>query len=383
MNKYITDTFKNNLKSIISDCTKPQKKAITEVVRWLITEWTPILRHLAQNEEVSAKKQAERFSYHLCNVDLSDSIEKVAIRHANKQMGKYTIVSYDLSDISKESAMKMENIRRVFDGSKREVANGYTFHWIGINHMLIGAKIHNWDKDYLPQIRKKILIELFNKLDNKWVLVADRGNDDKQFFKFLRSELKINFIVRLKETRQVVLAKTGVKSKVKDLKEWQYYVYLMNKYNTKTDTNYGYRLIIRKHLANKEPIRLLTTLPKKRFSKKHIVTMYLERWGVESSFKRIKGKFNLERIRVLKYQTFLNLIALSLFTMLISTVIFQRIQKMNNQLIAGVLLWYKQFINKKSLSFNLDSFISYIQNTLPKITFRDHDPPDQMKLFKY
>jgi transposase len=136
-------------------------------------------------------------------------------------------------------------------------------------------------------------------------------------------------------------------------------------------------------LSDKEPIRLLTTLPKKRFSKNQVVTMYLERWWVESSFKRIKDKFNLERIRVLKNQTFLNLIALSLFAMLISTVVFQRIQKANNQLIVWVLLLYKLFIKKKSLWFNLDSFISYVQYSLPKMLFREQFPPDQLQLFEY
>ncbi len=32
--------------------------------------------------------------------------------------------------------------------------------------------------------------------------------------------------------------------------------------------------------------------------------MHLERWWVENSFKRIKGKFNLERIRVIKHKVF-------------------------------------------------------------------------------
>ncbi len=383
MNKYITDTVKNNLKSIIQDCTKPEKKAINEVVRWLMTEWTPILRHLVQNEDLTAKKQAEKYSAHLRKVDLTAAVEAVALRHAKNHVGKYTIVSYDLSDISKQSAKKMENIRRIFDWSERKVANGYTFHWVGVNQMLIKAEIHDWDKDYLPQIRREIVTKLFDKLDNKWVLVADRGNDCGQFFRLLRSEIKVNFIVRLKDNRTVINVKTGVKSKVKNLKEWQYDVYIMNRHGSKADKSTIYRLVIQNHLTEKEPIRLLTTLSKKRFSKNQVVTMYLERWWVESSFKRINGKFNLERIRVLKNQTFLNLIALSLFAMLISTVVFQRIQKANNQLIVWVLTYYKGFIKKKSLWFNLDSFISYIQKSLPKMLFREQFPPDQLQLFEY
>jgi hypothetical protein len=103
--------------------------------------------------------------------------------------------------------------------------------------------------------------------------------------------------------------------------------------------------------------------------------------GVENSFKRIKQKFGLEKVRVLRYSVFKNLIAFTLFAMLMSCLVFQRIQEMNHQLIAEVLLLYKQFIRQKSLSFNSDSFISFIQHVLPKLTFRCHDPPVQPTLF--
>ena len=381
MCKYITDTVKNNLKCIIRDCSRPTQKAVEEVVRGILTEGTPILRHLAQNDEKTAKKQAEKYSFHLRKKDFTDAVEKLALRHAKAEMRQYTIIAYDLSDIAKECASVMEKIRRIFDGSKRKICNGYTFHGVGINHLLVRTEVHDGDKTFLPQVRKKIVTEISKVLCGKGVWVLDRGNDDKQFFHFLRSELKVEFIARLKENRQVVIIKTGVISKVKNLKAGQYDVYLMNRYNYKADTENRYRLVIQNHLEEKEPIRLLTTLPKKRFSKKQIVDMYLERWGVENSFKRIKQKFNLEKIRVLKYKVFKNLITLTLFAMLMSSLVFQRIQEMNHQLIAEVLLSFKQFIKRKSLSFNPDSFISFIHASLPKLIFRNHDPPVQMTLF--
>jgi len=375
MCKYITDTIKNNLKSITKECTRPQKKAIEEIVRGLLTEGTPILRHLAQDEEKTAKKQAEKYSYHLSGMNLTRKIEKLVLGHAKTEMKRHTIIAYDLSDINKDSAKEMEKIRRVFDGSKRKTCNGYTFHGVGINHMLIKAEIHDGDRTFLPQIRKRIVTEISGKLDKKGIWVFDRGNDDKQFFHFLRSELKVNFIARLKENRQVVVKKTGDIIQVKNLKAGQYDVHLMDRNNNKANTENLYRLVIQNHLEDKEPIRLLTTLLKKRFSKDNIVTMYLERWGIECGFKRVKGKFGLEKIRVLKHQVFLNLIALTLFSLIVSTLVFQRIQKMNHELIAEVLLMYKRFIRKKSLSSNLDSFISFIQSVLPKLVFRSHDPP--------
>ena len=387
MYKYITDTIKNNLKSILRDCTKPESKAVTEVARGLLGDNDPIMRHLAQNAEVSAKKQGEKYSYHLEKVDLMERVEKVALRHALSELKKYTIIAYDLSDIAKESAKKMEKLRRVFDGSKRKPTNGYTFHGVGINHMLVKTELHDGDKDFLPQIRKRIVSDISEILKrngkNQGVWVFDRGNDDKQFFHFLRSELKVHFIVRLKENRQVVIKKTGVVIRVRDLKEGQYDVLLFNRMNTKVIKEYSYRLVIHNHLDEKQPIRLLTTLSKKRFSKRQIVTMYLQRWGIENSFKRIKQKFGLEKIRVLKYQTFENLIALTLFSLLISTVIYQRIQQMNHQLIAGVLMLYKKFLKQWSLKFNLDSFITFLQKTIPPLINRNHSPPNQPSLFSH
>lgn len=381
MCKYITDTIKNNLKSVTKRCTVPQKKAVEEVTRGLFTEGTPILRHLIQNDEITAKKQAEKYSHHLRSVDLMKEVEKLTFRHAKEEVKKYTIIAYDLSDIAKENAQEMEKIRRVFDGSKRKTCNGFSSHGVGINHILIKFEIHDGDKTFQPQVRKRIVTEVNERLEGKGVWVLDRGNDDKQFFHFLRSELKAHFIARLRANRQVAIIKTGVISKVKNLKQGQYDVYLMNRYNYKADTENCYRLVIQNHLEDKEPIRLLTTLRKKRFSKTQIVTMYLERWGIENSFKRVKQKFQLEKIRVLKYRTFLNLIALTLFALAVSTVIFQRLHRMNQELISGVLLTYKRFIKLKSLAFNLDSFISFIKRSLPKLVFRNHDPPDQMILF--
>ena len=381
MCKYITDTVKNNLKSVIKTCTKPEKKAFEEIVRGLLGKGTPILRHLAQDEEKTAKKQAEKYSNHLAKKDLTDAVENLALRHAKQEVNRYTIIAYDLSDIAKDCAKKMEKIRRVFDGSERKTCNGYAFHGVGINQLLVKAEIHDGDKTFQPQIRKKIVEKINRYLSGKGVWVVDRGNDDKAFFLFLRSELKVHFIARLKDNRQFSMIKTGDIIQVKNLKAGQYDVYLMSRYNNKVDRENPYRLVIQHHLGEKEPIRLLTTLPKKRFSKQQIVNMYLERWGVENSFKRIKQKFKLEKIRVIKYRVFLNLIALTLFAMLMSTLIFKRIQKMNHQLISEVILMYKNFLRIKSLSFNPDSFISFIQDLLPKLIFRNHDPPVQMTLF--
>lgn len=380
MNKYIQDSIRNNSRSILKDLTKPQRKAISEVIRGLFTKATPILRHLAQDLTKTAKKQGEKYAYHLGGVDLTKKVDDFAMRRIKQEKNKTTIIAYDLTDISKPFAKKMEGLTKVWDGSQRKVSPGYSLHGVGINNLLVKLQVHPANTHTINQIRRQIVSDLAAFLDYEGIWVFDRGNDSKAFFKFLRHKLNLQFIARLKVNRQVVIKKTGVLKKIENLKPGRYRIYLMDHYNNKVDTRYEYTLVIDKHLKNKPPIRLLCHL-KKHHSKKQIVTMYLERWGVENLFKRTKQKFNLEKIRVLDHQKFVNVVSLIQLAVLISTITFIRMQQATQSLITGVLLLYKKFIHLKNLSQNVDSFISFMQSSLKPLKPRNKPPPDQLNLF--
>ena len=293
---------------------------------------------------------------------------------------KNTIIAYDLTDISKDAAKKIEKISRVFDGSKRKITNGCLLHGVGINGILVKLQIHDGEQFTTNQIRANIVNIISREFDQKGIWVIDRGNDDKQFFRFLRHNAKVNFIARLKCNRQVVLKKTGALMLVKNLKPGKYAVYLMNKNNTHVDQTYEYTLIIQNHLKDKEPIRLLHSL-KYGYPKKEIVTIYLQRWGVENMFKRVKDKFELEKIRVLKYEKFVHLVALIQLAVLVSTLTFMRIRQTTNAIIVGVLMCYKNFIKLKVLGFNLDSFITFMKTSLKPLIIKIDHPPNQLNIF--
>lgn len=379
MYKYIQDSIKNNSRCVLRGLTKPQQKALSEIVRGLFTAGEPILRHIAQDETKSAKKQAEKYSHHLGNVQIQEKIEELALKQAKKQIRKRTIIAYDLSDISKESAKKIEKLSQVWDGSRRKAATGFSLHGVGINGILTKFQVHD-SGQFLNQIRKKIVTEISEKLGKRGIWVVDRGNDDKQFFKFLRQDLKVDFIARLKDNRQVVMKKTGDIIQIKNLKTGKYRIFLMNKNNNNVDLSCEYTLIIINHLEDHEPIRLIHSL-KYSYSKNQIVNMYLERWGVENIFKRVKEKFKLEKIRVLKYEKFVNFVSLIQLAVLVSTMIFLKIQQSTNALIIGVLLYYKKFMKLKTLGFNLDSFITFMKNSLKPLVFRLEKPPNQLNIF--
>ena len=106
MQKYIQDTLRNNLRPILSSLSRPQAKAMTEMMRGLFTAGEPILTHMAQFDDVSVKKQAEKYSHHLSNIDITGSVEALAWRKAKQQLRKDTVIAYDLTDIAKEYAKK-------------------------------------------------------------------------------------------------------------------------------------------------------------------------------------------------------------------------------------------------------------------------------------
>ncbi len=130
---------------------------------------------------------------------------------------------------------------------------------------------------------------------------------------------------------------TGVIIQVQNLKAGKYRIYLMNKNNNKVDTSCKY------------------------------------------TFKRVKEKFELESIRVLKWQKFVNLVALIQLAVLVSTIMFLKIQQSTNSLIIGVLLYYKKYLKLKTLGFNIDSFITFMKSALKPLVFRFEKPPNQLK----
>jgi hypothetical protein len=366
---------------ILKGLTVPQKKAVMETIRGLFVKGTPILRHLAQNENISAKKQGDKYSYHLGNIELKEKVEQSALNKVRNHMCNNTVIAYDLTDISKESARKMEKISRVFDGSKRKVTNGFTLHGLGVNGILLKLEVHKGAENTQNQIRRKIVEEYSGKFEQKGIWVFDRGNDDKAFFKFLRHKQKVQFVARLRSNRGVVVKETGAIMKVKNLPVGKYQVYLMNRHNTDVDLRAEFTLIISSHLDDeKQPIRLLASL-KHLYSSEEIINIYLKRWGIENMFKRGKQKFNLEKIRVLNYQKFVNLIALIQFAVNVSTDTFIRIQKSTYSLISGVLIYYKKFLKLKALTFNLDSFISFMKFALkPLLPRNQKELPQQLNL---
>jgi hypothetical protein len=376
MNKYIHDAIKNNLRCIVRDLTRPQEKAVHEIVRGLFTAGEPILRHLAQDERKSFKKQGEKYSYHLGNISLDTKVEDLGMRKISKTVSQKTIIAYDMTDIAKGSSRKLEKLARIRDGSTNTITNGFMLHGVGINNVLVRLQMHDGEEHTINQIRKKIVEEISKQVDRQGIWVFDRGNDDKKFYHDLRHILKVQFICRVKENRHVVIKETGEYLSIRDVPNSKHQIYLMDKQNRRVEIENEYTLVISKRKEDNEPIRLISNIPADEYSENEFVDMYMERWGVENLFKRVKDKFLLEKIRVLSYKKFVNLVALVQLAVIVSTITFYKVQKTTTPRIIGVLMTYKLFIKKRTLSFCVDSFITYMKSSLDPLITRIQKPPD-------
>lgn len=380
MEKYITDAIHNSLRPITGKLTRPQQKAVEELVRGLFTAGEPILTHLAQNPDVSVKKQAEKYSYHLGKIDLSEQVEALALRKTASTVRKNTVIAYDTTDINKDAAEKMEKISGVWDGSEGAGAQGYELHGVGVNGLLLGLRLHDADAQMNPQTRFSVIERISMALGKRGIWVLDRGNDSGSFYRDLRHSLKVRFIARVKDNRTVFLVKTGEYISVKNLPEGRHAVHLRGEKQNTVDRDV-YLLIIRKHLEEKEPIRLLTNLLWEEFSDRQIVTMYLKRWGIENIFRSAKVCFGLEKVRVLSFVKIRNLIALIQLVLVLSAHLFRTIQKSTYTLVVAILHVYKLFLVQRSLTLNYDSFVRYLRQSLPPLIHREKPPLHQLRLF--
>ncbi len=376
MDKYTLNFLNNNLNSVIGTLTKPQKKAVSSLTRQIFRKGTTILRHLAEDNGIQVKSQTRTFARHLENIKLEDKVDEFALKKAKNLVLEDTAIAYDLSDIAKEEAKVMENLSTVFDGSKRKPVNGFCLHGVGVKDILLKFQVHDADKDTTNRTRKNIILDLHKKFEGKGIWVLDRGNDAKHFFRTL-SLNEVKFICRLRNNRDIILKNTGEKKKLKELKVGKHEVYLLNTNNNKVKTDIVYTIIIHKHLKGKGEMRLISNLPKNKFSSNNFVKKYLERWGVETKFRTIKTKFELEKIRVLSWNKFVNLIALVRLSMLISHLLYRNIMKYGKQILSTfyhVAQSFKIFIKNKALTHNPDAFIRFLGTRLP--FFLNKKPPD-------
>jgi hypothetical protein len=288
-------------------------------------------------EEIPLIKTEDRLSRNLKAGELEAELTPQLAKLASQRVGANTVLCLDLSDIRKEYAQKMEYLAPVHDGSTGEVHTGY---WLcditaaevnGSEIVPLYQKLYSAEAKEFTSENAEVLagVDLVRAhLEGRGIWALDRGGDRKKLLEPLLDRQE-RFVIRSTGKRLVVDRK-NIKCSVSELgakcrlRYQAQLIKIQDGQEKSYDLRYGVEPI---HLVGREerlylvvvagfgeaPILLLTNaLEGARDSQSlwWIAQIYLTRWKIEETFRFVKQSYNLEDIRVMKYQRLKNLVVL-------------------------------------------------------------------------
>jgi len=282
------------------------------------------------NEEIRLIKTEQRLSRQISKEDLTEHMNKAILREGYRKITKDIVLAWDLSDIQKPFAKKMDHLAKVWDGSEGEVGQGY---WI---NSVIAADVNKEQliplynelfsqkaKDFGSENQQifKALRAVNEELKGKGIWAMDRGADREEIVEELRA-LKARFVIRARGDRKVK-TRLGNWLSIREIacrvKTEEKYKVSIDKEGCKEDKEV--RLGARHHLEvegqemslvvvrgfGKNPLMLMTNVEKEP---EEILDIYLTRWKCEESFRFLKHEYHLEDVRVRSYVGLRNTIAI-------------------------------------------------------------------------
>jgi len=288
-------------------------------------------------EDVPLIATEKRLSRNLATEDMDEELIEGVVRMGSRRVHSDTLLVLDLSDIMKPYAQKMEYLATVRDSSTGKLAEGYwTCNVIGceegeqrivpLYQALYSADAPKFESENAEILRAVDTVRAATKERGIWVM--DRGGDRHKLFRpFLDRAMR--FIVRQRGDRHLLFR--GRMRPTIDIAQGCPILYADRIVRETKDgersyqIEYGFRkvklpgrneqlyLVVVKGFGQR-PMMLLTNMPlrKRRSVLWFIVGSYLTRWRIEDAIRFVKQSYNLEDIRVLKYQRLKNLIALVL-----------------------------------------------------------------------
>jgi hypothetical protein len=319
--------------------SRPLEKFVGQMLFGIQSSQDVKLSNIARSlkEEIPLIKTEDRLSRNLGAVELEAELTRQLAKMASQRITADTVLCLDLSDIRKEYAQKMEYLATVHDGSTGEMHPGY---WLcditgaemnGSEIVPLYQKLYSAEAKEFVSENAEVLagIDLVRShTQGRGIWAVDRGGDRKKLLEPLLDRGE-RFVIRSTGKRFVVdrkhikrsVAELGAKCRLR----YQARIIKIQDGLEKTyDLRYGVepiRLVGRDerlHLVvvagfGEEPILLLTNaLLGARDSQSlwWIAQIYLMRWKIEETFRFIKQSYNLEDIRVMKYQRLKNLVVL-------------------------------------------------------------------------
>jgi hypothetical protein len=324
---------------LCGEVSRPLEKFVSQMLFGIQASQDVKLSNIARSlkEEIALIKTEDRLSRNLKAAELESKLAPQLVSMVSRRVETNTVLCLDLSDIRKEYARRMEYLTTVHDGSSGELHAGY---WLCA---ITGAQIQG--SEILPLYQKLYSTEAQDFLgENEEVLAAidlvrastgsrgiwtvDRGGDRKRLLEPLLDRQQ-RFVIRSTGKRTVIgkyhlersVAAFGARCR---LRHRARVVKIQDGLEKTYDLRLGVepiRLPGRREMLDlvvvagfgREPMLLLTNaLNGARDSESlwWIAQIYLTRWKIEETFRFLKQSYNLEDIRVRKYQRLKNLVVL-------------------------------------------------------------------------
>jgi hypothetical protein len=321
------------------ELSRPLAKFVTQMLFGIQASQDVKLSNIARalKEEIALIDTEKRLSRNLKAGELERELTPQLVRMGSQRVQSNTVLALDLSDIRKEYARKMEYLAPVHDGSTGEVHPGY---WLCD---VTGAEVNG--SEITPLYQKLYSAEANDfRSENEEVLAAidlvrshtrgrgiwtiDRGGDRKKLLEPLLDRGE-RFVIRSTGKRSVIdrhnlcgnvaevagRCRLRHRARIIKIQDGQEKIY---------ELRYGAELIRLPGRPEKlwlvviagfgqQPLMLLTNVPvaaRDSQSVWWIVQIYLTRWKIEETFRFVKQSYNLEDIRVMKYQRLKNLVVL-------------------------------------------------------------------------
>jgi hypothetical protein len=320
--------------------TKPLAGFVSEMLFGIQSSQDVKLRNISRalQEEVALIRTEKRLSRNLKRAELEKELTPQLVRMGNSRIQANTVLALDLSDIRKEYAQKMENLATVRDGSTGELHLGY---WlcdvtgaevngseiVPLYQKLYSAEAKDFTSENAEVLAAVDLIRTHTQGRGIWAI--DRGGDRKKLLEPLLDRGE-RFVIR-STGKRTVIDRRKLQGSVAEvagrcrLRHQARIIKIQDGKEKVYDLRYGAEPIGLPGRAEQlwvvviagfgeEPLMLLTNVPiaaKDSQSLWWIVQIYLTRWKIEETFRFIKQSYNLEDIRVMKYQRLKNLVILA------------------------------------------------------------------------
>jgi len=320
---------------------KPKRRLIKEILYGIQATKDVKLSNISRSlhEQQRLINTEDRLSRNLDDVDFTDAINGEICRLGASKVLDEMVIALDLGDIRKRFATKMQYLGGIYDGSQKEVGNGY---WLckcvaaDIEHTRV---IPLYCEAYSQQARGFVgeNEQFFRAIDavsehvgSRGIWAIDRGGDRNALFdKFLDRDDPRRFVIRLRKRdllhrglkrdccemarvlpchfKATLITYEEGREKVRTV--WY------GALSVKLPGRGGRLFMVVVRGFGQEPVMLLTNCRVNLQIKEsmwRIVEIYLTRWKCDESFRYIKHSYNLEDLRVRSYIGIRNMVVLVL-----------------------------------------------------------------------